>query len=222
MSAQSIFTENSSHKPLFDNHDNLTISLEKGKQVPLATTLSWIPQQTRLSGAFNDFNKEFKKVRGMNHPNPMRLPDYMGGNNAKGLFKASQEDYFSKDETLKLKFKPRRLNLFLLDPVETTKQEQRTTQGTEIRGKETALDKKVAQREVDYLYKKKRNRGGRSGGKEGGAYQGGQSFNDYNKDISKQDNTYKALNQEQDEFRSIIEGEIAMSGQNATIAQAPE
>ena len=146
----------------------------------------------------------------------------MGGNNGKGLYKHKTQNYFEKDETLNIKYKMRKIKEMLLDPVETERQEQRTTEGTEIRGKETMLNQSKAQTDINKLFKQKRNRGGRSGGKDGGAYQGGFSYTGYDKDIVKKDNEFKKLNAEQDEFRSIVEGEIENSGGNANIVQMPE
>ena len=129
---------------------------------------------------------------------------------------------FEKDETLKVKYKMRKIKEMKLDPVETEKQEQRTTEGTEIRGRETMLNQSKAQTDINKLFKQKRNRGGRSGGKEGGAYQGGFNYINYGKEQVKQDNEFKKKNAEQDEFRSIVEGEILNSGDNKNIVQMPE
>tara|TARA_R110000787_G_scaffold138493_3_gene252137 strand:- start:646 stop:1317 length:672 start_codon:yes stop_codon:yes gene_type:complete len=223
MKRQSIYTENDEHTKLFDTFDKLVPKkLDKAEQVAIPQTFKPTNISVRRSGAFNDFNKKFKDVRGHNHPNKFRLLNYMGGNNGKGLYKHNTQDYFEKDETLKIKYKMRKIKEMLLDPVETERQEQRTTEGTEIKGQETMLNKNKAQADINKLFKQKRNRGGRSGGKDGGAYQGGFSYTGYDKDIVKKDNEFKKLNAEQDEFRSIISGEIENSGGNANIVQMPE
>jgi len=222
MKRQLIYTENDDHKKLFDENDKLVPFIGKSGTKPIPQTFVPYNISVRRSGAFNDFNKKFKEVRGHNHPNRYRLVDYMGGNNAKGLYKHSTQDYFEKDETLRTKYKVRVEKEMKLDPVETEKQEQRTTEGTEIKGAETALDKNKAQADINKLFKQKRNRGGRNGGKDGGAYQGGFSYTGYNKDIVKKDNEFKKKNSEQNEFRSIVEGEIKNSGDNAKIVQMPE
>ena len=223
MKRQSIYTENDEHTKLFDTFDKLVPKkLDKAEQVAIPQTFKPTNISVRRSGAFNDFNKKFKDVRGHNHNNKFRLLNYMGGNNGKGLYKHNTQDYFEKDETLKIKYKMRKIKEMLLDPVETERQEQRTTEGTEIKGQETMLNKNKAQADINKLFKQKRNRGGRSGGKDGGAYQGGFSYTGYDKDIVKKDNEFKKLNAEQDEFRSIVEGEIENSGGNANIVQMPE
>ena len=223
MKRQSIYTENDEHTKLFDTFDKLVPKkLDKTEQKEIPQTFKPYNISVRRSGAFNDFNKKFKDVRGHNHNNKFRLLNFMGGNNGKGLYKHNTQDYFEKDETLKMKYKMRKIKEMVLDPVETERQEQRTTEGTEIKGQETMLNKNKAQADINKLFKQKRNRGGRSGGKDGGAYQGGFSYTGYDKDIVKKDNEFKKLNAEQDEFRSIVEGEIENSGGNANIVQMPE
>ena len=223
MKRQSIYTENDDHKKLFDTFDKLVPKkLNKAEQVEVPQTFKPYNISVRRSGAFNDFNKKFKDVRGHNHPNKYRLQNYMGGNNGKGLYKHKDMTFFEKDETLNIKHKMRKIKEMVLDPVETEKQEQRTTEGTEIRGAETMLNMNKAQADINKLFKQKRNRGGRSGGKDGGAYQGGFSYTGYDKDIVKKDNEFKKKNAEQDEFRSIVEGEILNSGDNKNIVQMPE
>jgi len=222
MKRQSIYTENDEHTKLFDTFDKLVPKkLDKTEQKEIPQTFKPYNISVRRSGAFNDFNKKFKDVRGHNHNNKFRLLNFMGGNNGKGLYKHNTQDYFEKDETLNIKYKMRKIKEMLLDPVETERQEQRTTEGTEIKGQETMLNKNKAQADINKLFKQKRNRGGRSGGKDGGAYQGGFSYTGYDKDIVKKDNEFKKLNAEQDEFRSIVEGEIENSGGNANIVQMP-
>ncbi len=223
MKRQYIYTENDDHSKLFDSFDKLVpkkLGTSERKEMPQ----KFVPYNisVRRSGAFNDFNKKFKEVRGHNHNNKFRLLNYMGGNNAKGLYKHYSQDAFEKDETLKVKYKMRKIKEMKLDPVENEKQEQRTTEGTEIRGAETALDKNKAQADINMLFKQKRNRGGRSGGKDGGAYQGGFNYVNYGKEQVKKDNEFKKKNAEQDEFRSIVEGEILNSGDNKNIVQMPE
>jgi len=223
MKRQSIYTENDEHTKLFDTFDKLVPKkLDKTEQKEIPQTFKPYNISVRRSGAFNDFNKKFKDVRGHNHNNKFRLLNFMGGNNGKGLYKHNTQDYFEKDETLNMKYKMRKIKEMVLDPVETERQEQRTTEGTEIKGQETMLNKNKAQADINKLFKQKRNRGGRSGGKDGGAYQGGFSYTGYDKDIVKKDNEFKKLNAEQDEFRSIVEGEIENSGGNANIVQMPE
>ena len=222
MKRQSIYTENDEHTKLFDTFDKLVPKkLDKTEQKEIPQTFKPYNISVRRSGAFNDFNKKFKDVRGHNHNNKFRLLNFMGGNNGKGLYKHNTQDYFEKDETLNMKYKMRKIKEMVLDPVETERQEQRTTEGTEIKGQETMLNKNKAQADINKLFKQKRNRGGRSGGKDGGAYQGGFSYTGYDKDIVKKDNEFKKLNAEQDEFRSIVEGEIENSGGNANIVQMP-
>jgi len=223
MKRQSIYTENDEHTKLFDTFDKLVPKkLDKTEQKEIPQTFKPYNISVRRSGAFNDFNKKFKDVRGHNHNNKFRLLNFMGGNNGKGLYKHNTQDYFEKDETLNMKYKMRKIKEMVLDPVETERQEQRTTEGTEIKGQETMLNKNKAQADINKLFKQKRNRGGRSGGKDGGAYQGGFSYTGYDKDIVKKDNEFKKLNAEQDEFRSIVEGEIENSGGNANVVQMPE
>ena len=223
MKRQSIYTENDEHTKLFDTFDKLVPKkLDKTEQKEIPQTFKPYNISVRRSGAFNDFNKKFKDVRGHNHNNKFRLLNFMGGNNGKGLYKHNTQDYFEKDETLKMKYKMRKIKEMVLDPVETERQEQRTTEGTEIKGQETMLNKNKAQADINKLFKQKRNRGGRSGGKDGGAYQGGFSYTGYDKDIVKKDNEFKKLNAEQDEFKSIVYGELENSGGNKNIVQMPE
>jgi len=222
MRGQSIFTENADHKKLFDSHDKLVLNMNKTEQVEIPQKFVPYNISVRRSGAFNDFNRKFRNVRDINHPNKFRLPAYMGGGNAKGLYKHNTMNYFEKDETLTMKHKMKKIKMIALDPVENERQEQRDTMGTEIRGKETMLNKSLAQADINKLFKQKRNRGGRSGGKDGGAYQGGFDYTGYNKEIVKKDNAFRKLNAEPDEFKSVIYGEIANSGGNANIVQMPE
>jgi len=223
MKRQSIYTENDSHKPIYDEWENLAPeSVKKSAQTKLPT--SFVPWNISVknSGAFNDFNTQYREKRGRNHNNKHRLPNYMGGNNAKGFYKHATEDYFSRDETIKCKYKIRKPKRMEINRDELAKQEQRTTEGAEIRGLETALNIAKAKAEVKLVEKTKRNRGGWNAGKDSGAFQGGFNYTGYNATQIKKDNEFKRLNSQQDEFRSIVEGEIANSGGNANIVQMPE
>jgi len=221
MKRQSIYTENDSYTPMYDEWEKLTPSVKKTEQKPLPNTFKPYNVSVEHSGAFNDFNTQFREKRGRNHNNRYRLPNYMGGNNAKGMYKHATEDYFSKDETLKVKYKMRKPKRMEIDRDVLAEQEQRTTEGTEIKGK-VKLDKKKAKAEVNLIERTKRNRGGWNAGKDSGAFQGGFSYTGYNATQIKRDNKFKQLNAQQDEFRSIVEGEIMNSGGNANIVQMPE
>jgi len=48
------------------------------------------------------------------------------------------------------------------------------------------------------------------------------AYTGYNDTQIKKDNKFKELNAKQDEFRSIVEGEIMNSGGNVNIVQMPE
>lgn len=221
MKRQSIYTENDNYAPAYDSWEKLTPSVKKPPSAPIPSTFKPYNISVRYSGAFNDFNKQFREKRQMPHENKFRLKNYMGGNNAKGLYKQDQEDYFSKDETLKLKYKMRKVKRMEVDRDELATQEQRTTEGAEICGK-VELDARKAKAEVNLIERTKRNRGGWNAGKDAGAFQGGFDYTGYNATQVKKDNEFKKLNAQQDEFRSIVEGEIMNSGDNANIVQMPE
>ena len=219
MKEQSIYTENTDG--MFDEHDKLVPVLAKGSQVEIPKVWKPYNLSTRRSGAFNDFNPQFRKLNNINHTNKYRLPNMMGGNNAKGYYKHDTQDYFEKDETIKMKHRIRKIKETRLDPVENALQEQRDTEGTEIRGKETMLNKKRAEQKVKLLFKTKRNRGGYDAGKDGGAFSGGFAYTEYNNTQIKQDNKFKELNSQQEEFKSIIQGQQETDGLNSVIQQYP-
>jgi len=222
MKRQSIFTENDNHKPIYDEWEKLApTSVKKTAQNALPNTFKPYNVSVRHSGAFNDFNTQFREKRGRNHTNKYRLPNYMGGNNAKGRYKHATEDYFSKDETIKVKYKMRKPKRMEIGRDILAEQEQRTTEGAEIRGK-VKLNPRKAKAEINLIERTKRNRGGWNAGKDSGAFQGGFAYTGYNDTQIKKDSKFKELNAQQDEFRSIVEGEIMNSGDNANIVQMPE
>ena len=221
MKRQSIYTENDNYSPMYDEWEKLTPSVKKTEQTKLPNTFVPYNVSVRHSGAFNDFNSQFREKRGRNHNNKHRLPNYMGGNNAKGLYKHSTQDYFSKDETIKVKYKMRKPKRMEINRDILAEQEQRTTEGPEIRG-QVKLDPRKAKAEVNLIERTKRNRGGWNAGKDSGAFQGGFSYTGYNATQIKKDSKFKELNAQQTEFRSIISGEIMNSGGNENIVQMPE
>lgn len=222
MKKQSIYTENDNYKSAYDEWEKLAPSLTRSSSIPVPQSFKPYNVAVEHSGAFNDFNQNVKKKRGFNHNNKFRLLNYMGGNNAKGLYKHDSEDYFSKDETVKIKYKMRKPKTLKINRDELAKQEQRTTEGAEIAGLETSLNINKAKAEVKFVEKTKSNRGGWNAGKDSGAFQGGFSYTGYNASQIKRDSVFKQLNSQQTEFRSIIEGEIMNSGGNANIVQQPE
>jgi len=221
MKRVSIYTENDNYSPMYDEWEKLTPSVKKTEQTKLPNTFVPYNVSVRHSGAFNDFNSQFREKRGRNHNNKHRLPNYMGGNNAKGLYKHSTQDYFSKDETIKVKYKMRKPKRMEINRDILAEQEQRTTEGPEIRG-QVKLDPRKAKAEVNLIERTKRNRGGWNAGKDSGAFQGGFSYTGYNATQIKKDSKFKELNAQQTEFRSIISGEIMNSGGNENIVQMPE
>lgn len=221
MKRQSIYTENDSYKSAYDSWEKLTPSVTKAPSAPIPSTFKPWNISTRHSGAFNDFNKQFRDKRQIPGENKFRLKNFMGGNNAKGLYKQDQEDYFMKDETLKIKYKMRKEKRMEVDRDELATQEQRTTEGAEIRG-QVQLNERKARAEINLIERTKRNRGGWNAGKDAGAFQAGFDYTGYNATQVKKDNEFKKLNAQQDEFRSIVEGEMMNSGGNANIVQQPE
>ena len=220
MKRQSIYTENDNYKPAYDEWEKLApSSIKKSAQKKLPNTFVPYNVSVKHSGAFNDFNKNFREKRGRNHNNKHRLLNYMGGNNAKGKYKHNTEDYFSKDETIKCKYKIRKPKRMELNRDEVAKQEQRTTEGAEICGKQTALNIRKAKAQVKLIEKTKRNRGGWNAGKDSGAFQGGFDYTGYNNTQIKKDNQFKKLNAQQNEFRSFVESEVMNSGCNKNLVR---
>lgn len=213
----SIYTENDDFSNKVDNDYLGVPSMVKGKSVPYKRNkVVEIPQQTRFSGAFNDFNSEWRKERQIRtRINPMRLNDY-AGNGARGFHHHSK----TKEKRHKFfRYKQPKLAPELKIK-EAITQEQRTTEGAEIRGKEV-FNHQQALMEIKQKMRKT-NRGGFTGGKDGGAYTGGWRYIMYNDDTIRNDRTFARLNKQQDEFRSIVEGEQKMLGGNSTIPLAPE
>lgn len=212
---QLIYTENDKHPKSLGDYLGVP-SFARGKSVPYKRNkVVDIPQQTRFSGAFNDFNSEWRKERQIRtRMNPMRLKDY-AGNGARGFHhhsktkeKGTKFDRYKQPKQTELKIK------------EAIKEEQRTTEGAEIRGKEVLNHQQALMDIKKKMYK--RNRGGLNGGKDGGAYQGGWKYIMYNDDTIRRDRTFAKLNRKQDEFRSIVEGEQKLLGGNSAIPLAPE
>ena len=201
MKRASIYTENDAHPKTDEDYLGIP-SMTKGSSVALPTTLEEIPVYTKSSGAFLDFNKQFKNVRFKDHKNKFqKLSHY--GNGAHGFFRHDGKNQLEEIEDLQFK-KPHSIKFKVLDYVETIKEEQRTTSGAEIAGNENLLSHEKALGEMRRLMTK-RNRGGRSG-KDGGAYQGGHRYNVYNEEMVKSDTKFQKYLAEPDEFRSITEG----------------
>lgn len=197
----SIYTENNEH-PKKDK-DYLGIpSLVKGSSVPYKRNkVVEIPVSERSSGAFLDFNTEWTNNKFKEHHNKhQKLSHY--GNGGHGFFRHDKGNQLEEIEDLSFK-KPKLLRFKTLNYVETIKEEQRTTEGSEIAGKQV-LSHEKAMAEMRRLMTK-RNRGGRSG-KDGGAYQGGHKFNVYNEQIVHKDNEFQKLNEKQEEFKTITDG----------------
>lgn len=202
MKRASIYTETSKHPIIKEDGDDLVPSLVKGSSVPyIRNKVVEIPVEDRSSGAFLDFNTEWTKTKFKDHHNKFqKLSHY--GNGGHGFYRHDKGNQLEEIEDLTFK-KSKMLKFKTLNYVETIKEEQRTTNGSEIAGKQVlSHDKALAEMRKTMI---KRNRGGRSG-KEGGAYQGGHMFNVYNEKIVNKDNEFQKLNQKQEEFRSITDG----------------
>lgn len=196
----SIYTENDTH-PLKEKDYLGVPSLTKGSRVAIPNTITEIPVYTKSSGAFLDFNKQFKDARFKDHHNKFQLLSHYG-NGGHGYFRHNGKNQLEEIEDLNFK-KSKMLKFKTLDYIETIKEEQRTTMGSEIAG-EVVLSHEKALGEMRRLMTK-RNRGGRSS-KRGGAYQGGHRYNTYNEEIVNNDTKFQKFLAEPDEFRSITEG----------------
>ena len=201
MKRASIYTENEVYPKIKEDMDDLVPSLTKPSKTSIPTTIQEIPVYSKSSGAFLDFNKQFKKERFKQHHNKFQLLSHYG-NGGHGYFRHNGKNQLEEIEDLNFK-KSKLLKFKTLDFVETIKEEQRTTMGSEVAGNEQfSHDKALG--EMRRLMTK-RNRGGRSS-KSGGAYQGGHRYNTYNEQIVKSDNKFQKYLAEPDEFRSITEG----------------
>jgi len=197
----SIYTENNEH-PKKDK-DYLGIpSLVKGSSVPYKRSkVVEIPVSERSSGAFLDFNSEWSNNKFKEHHNRhQKLSHY--GNGGAGFYRHDKGNKLEEIESLKFK-KSKLLKFKHLNYVETIKEEQRTTNGSEIAGKQVLSHQKAMAEMRKTMVK--RNRGGRSG-KDGGAYQGGHMYNIYNEAQVFKDNEFQRLNEKQEEFKTITDG----------------
>ena len=201
MKRASIFTENDEHANKDKDYLGLPI-MSKGSSVPyIRNKVVEIPVEERSSGAFLDFNTEWTATKFKNRHNRHQILSYYG-NGGRGNFRHDKGNQLEEIEDLKFKTHKGTTHS-KLDIVETIKEEQRTTNGAEIAGKEAFSQQKALEEIRKTMVK--RNRGGRSG-KRGGAYQGGHMYNIYNEAQVFKDNEFQKLNEEQKEFRTITEG----------------
>ena len=202
MKRASIYTETSKHPTIKEDMEHLTPSLSKGSSVPyIRSKVIEIPVENRSSGAFLDFNTEWTNTKFKDHHNRhQKLSHY--GNGGRGNFRHDKGNQLEAIEHLHFKT-PKKVQFKPLSIVETIKEEQRTTMGSEVAGKSVFSHQKALEEIRKTMIK--RNRGGRSG-KGGGAYQGGHMYNIYNEKQVFKDEEFKKLNEEQKEFRTITEG----------------
>lgn len=202
MKRASIYTENDAHPNKDEDYLGLPI-MTKGSSVPyIRNKVVEIPVEERSSGAFLDFNTEWTATKYKDHQNKHQLLSHYG-NGGRGMYHHDKGNKLEEIENLSFRVKHKTMPMDKLDVVKTLEEEQRTTNGSEIAGKQTFSHFKALEEMRKNMVK--RNRGGRSG-KDGGAYQGGHMYNLYNEKQEFKDEEFKKLNEEQKEFRSITEG----------------
>ena len=156
-----------------------------------------VPQQMlRMSGAFNDYNQEFRKKRSQPRLNKYQDFSTWGNSNAKGKYHHDKMTKFEDKIKFKRKSDPkdRQLNTEAVE-----ENEQIDTTGTEVRGFRI-LDKNLAKRNIqrDMI---KDNRGNNF--KDAGFYQAGRRFRDYEKQTKRFDEQFQLIEEEPDEFSDL-------------------
>lgn len=153
-------------------------------------------QMTRMSGAFTDYNRTFRKKRNQPIVSKYQKFDTWGNSKAKGKYHHDKMTKF--EDKLKFKRKPdpkdKQLNT---EAVEENAQVDTT--GTEVRGFKK-LDKRQAKMNIkrDMV---KSNRGDNF--KSGGFYQAGRRFREYENQTKRFDEKYIDIESEPDEFSSL-------------------
>ena len=153
-------------------------------------------QMTRMSGAFSDYNKTFRKKRSQPIVSKYQNFNTWGNSKAKGKYHHDKMTKF--EDKLKFKRKPdpkdRQLNTEAVE-----ENEQIDTTGTEVRGFKK-LDKRQAKINIkrDMV---KDNRGNLF--KSGGFYQAGRRFREYENETKRFDEKYIDIEAEPDEFSSL-------------------
>lgn len=153
-------------------------------------------QMTRMSGAFTDYNKQFRKKRSQPIVTKYQKFNTWGNSKAKGKYHHDKMTKF--EDKLKFKRKPEPKDKQLNTEAVEEKQQIITT-GTEVRGYKK-LDKRLAKMNIkrDMI---KDNRGNLF--KSGGYYQAGRRFRQYEKETQRFDEKYIAIEEEPDEFSSL-------------------
>lgn len=180
-----------------------TFKERQPKPIPMTMgELERIPEYSNMSNAFNDFNKEFRKIRF--HPQTSRLQnfDYFG-NGGRGLFKATQ-------------WKPKQLGLFKIKEEKELEQvineenveeqlqtdEMYNDEGTDLRGfKKTSKAKARAEVKKDM---QNVNTGINSASQDKkGLFGSGIRMREHEKKQYKSDTLYKKYVDDDDEFKQI-------------------
>ena len=198
MRRASIYTENDEHPTIREDGEHLVPSLQKGKKVPLPKKVTgFTPQLTRFSGQFNDFNKEWREKREKPGRNKYVLPSHYGSQAAGYYHHDKEKKVHVKFHKIKAPPKEKQLN-----PVTLEKQEQRTTEGSEIAGKQ-----KLSHAQAMAEIRKKMKKINRGINQKKGYYGSGMRYNAYVRQTVREDSKYKELNaKNDDEFTTIEQG----------------
>ena len=198
--------ENGPHKNNMDNFDLLKkYNFNNKKPLKNGMPQNILQRAKRNTGAFNDFNINFRDKRYGSHLNKFR-PTRMEGNGGTGFFKHNVISYQDKLERSGLKFKINGFKEVDYDGLNLKETMAYERAGLADVSGYRKLDKKAAEEQLKG-YIQKTNRGGRSGGKESGNAQGGILYRQHNANIVLKNNEYKKLIEEADtEFRTIMDG----------------
>ena len=206
MKRLSVITENSkSHRKHMDSFDLLgEYNFNQKKKLNILPQ-NILTRAKRNTGAFNDFNMNYRNKRQMVHLNKFR-PTRMEGNGASGMYKHNIINHHDKLERSNIKYRIKGFNEGQFDGLnleDTMALENAAL--ADINGYRK-VNKKDAKEQFN-TYIEKTNRGGRSGGKTSGGFQGGYDFINFNNQIVRKDSKFKENIIKSDvEFRSILTG----------------
>ena len=212
MRRASIYTENDKHPTIRDEGDHLVPSLEKGNRVPIPNKVVGLtPQLTRFSGQFNDFVQEWRDKREKPGRNKHCLPSHYGSL-AGGYYR------HDKEKKTKVKFhkmrkpkKNKKISSYTL-----AKQEQRTTNGAEIAGKQ-----KLSHAQAMAEIRRKIKKSNRGINQKKGYYGSGMRYNAYVRQTAREDKKFKQLNKQPGEFKSVESGLQSMENYSNVNARPP-
>lgn len=180
-------------KAKIERHPSDIMTFARGKPISIPKKLTWVPKYTEWSHQFNDFNDQYRKVRGHPQRNKMRQPSRDGAQ-AQGRYHHDKETHHLIKN---IKYRQSHKEIEIPD-INIEMETQRDQTGAEIRGF-VKLNMNKAKADVKQLVKKV-NRGRNH---HSGYWAHGNRYKQFIKETQRYDNKFKSIEAEPDEFKSL-------------------